>query len=693
MTTKIIRADGVTEINGIKTCTYSEAVNSDTDLRPGCVGSAYIDVEVFGTQLSAPSAGEALTYYQVDSNGVETLFGVFYAEPVVTTKNSYRFTAYDAASKLDADFSERLSAIQNTFPMTLSALVGEACTVAGVALSGTFPMASTQVQAFYADGISCRQILSWAAEIACRFVRCNTSGQIMFDWYSSASDSIGPGVGTDIVAYKQDGLKYENYETETLDRVAVHPVGSDTSAFIYPTGVNTGNTLHIGNNALLTDANDTTMLSVAQSVYTTMSALPGYRPFSVELFPNENPFRAGQTISVTDSQGVSFTTVAMKMTVSESSSRLESSGGETYSSEYNQTTALIATSAGQRATIENLGDQIRSVVTALDEKNTTYSAAQTAAYVRLCTKDGDPICTKAGDPILAKIKAPSGVDTDGLTVGDLWYNTSENNTVYRWNGFLWEPVADPRISEISQKLDSITLRVVGSDGVASEIKLTDQGQINLLGSVIAERLNVEELFARDITATGSFTVNNDVYYMGVNADNILFGPIGEGGTMNTRIWMDAAGSMIDLSATGGLSLYGQSASLRGITLSLSGISGIAVTGSMSPETNNAYDLGASSKRWNRLYANTVNIGGNLAIARQTKTVTGTTTTGGNISLGLDGDQYGILSVKRTDANGICTPYVYHGTSDTWYAHITSIAASPAAVTSTSVALEVDYYAK
>jgi hypothetical protein len=675
-------------------------------------------VDVFGTQLSAPDAGEVLTYYQVDSNNTETLIGLFYAEPVVTTKNSYRFTAYDAASKLDANFSERLSAIQSNFPMTLSALVGEACTVAGVTLSGTFPMASTQVQAFYADGISCRQILSWAAEIACRFVRCNTSGQIVFDWYSSASDSIGPGVGTNIVAYKQDGLKYENYETETLDRVAVHPVGSDTTAFIYPTGVNTGNTLHIGNNALLTDANDTTMLSVAQYVYNTMSALPSYRPFSVELFPNENPFRAGQIISVTDSQGVSFTAVAMKMSVSESASRLESSGGETYSSDYNQTTALIATSAGQRAILENLGDQIRSVVTALDEKNTTYSAPQTAGYVRLCTKAGDPICTKAGDPILAKIKAPSGVDTDGLTVGDLWYNTSEDNTVYRWNGFLWESVADPRISEISQKLDSITLRVVGSDGVTSEIKLNDQGQINLLGSVIAERLNVDELFTRDITVTGRFWVNNEYWQMllgddGMKLSGTYYFPTGDNAPITSSIEFGRyftfetdesininADNIVSVSADQNLILRGGSMlMLNGgsIYVGLYGTStNFRVATDIMPFDNTysggTHDIGSSSEPWGTLYVNNVN--GYPPVVKHTKTVSGTTTAAGNLNLGLAGADYGILSVKRTDANSICTPYVYHGTSsDTWYAHITNIAASPTAITNTAVTLEVDYYAK
>lgn len=82
-----------------------------------------------------------------------------------------------------------------------------------------------------------------------------------------------------------------------------------------------------------------------------------------------------------------------------------------------------------------------------------------------------------------------------------------------------------------------------------------------------------------------------------------------------------------------------------------------------------------------------------ALKLLTKTVTGTTTAAGNLNLGLAGADYGILSVKRTDANGMCTPYIYAAGAGGWYVHITNIAASPTAITNTAVTLEVDYYAK
>lgn len=187
MTSKIVRADGTTELANIKSVTYKESVNADIDLRPGCVASSFIEVTCFGAQSDAPTAGEALTYYQVVGEE-ETLIGIYYAEPSIPTKNSYSFIAYDAISKLDADFSAWLNANQESFPLTVYQLVSQACTIAGVTLgSSSWPNSTMQVNAFYAEGITCRAILQYAAEIACKFVQCNTDGEIVFDWYTTVS--------------------------------------------------------------------------------------------------------------------------------------------------------------------------------------------------------------------------------------------------------------------------------------------------------------------------------------------------------------------------------------------------------------------------------------------------------------------------------------------------------------------------
>lgn len=381
MTSKILRGDGVTELANIKSVTYTETVNAGDGLRPGCVASSSINVECYGAQTDAPSQDEALTYYQV-VNGVETLVGIFYAEPSIPSKGTYKFVAYDAVAKLDVDFSARLNTIQNSFPMSIYALVSEACSVAGVTLgSASWPLSTQTVQAFYADNLTCRNILQYAAEIACRFARCNTSGAVIFDWYTTNSTGIYPGGNDNTkVAYKQNGLTYDNSNVYVVDSVAIKPSGVEGAAYIYPTSYsavtasdpnsdgniiltnliasdlgsgelllsveaeddNTDGNVEVGtqtvtvnpmifsNNLLLTNASDATYLAVAQNIYDIMSALPSYRHSTTQLFVDENPFRAGEFVSVTDAQGVSFVTPVFTMTVAASGATLQSSGKVKY---------------------------------------------------------------------------------------------------------------------------------------------------------------------------------------------------------------------------------------------------------------------------------------------------------------------------------------------------------------------------
>lgn len=393
MLSKILRSDN-TELLNIKAAAFHEAVNATVDLRPGCVSSAYIDVVVYGAQSSAPTSGEPLRYYQVDAQGNETFIGTFYAEPSIPSRNTYSFVAFDAVDKLNVDFSARLLAIQDNFPMTLADLVTEACGVAGVTLATTsFPMASTQIQSFYIENITCRDVLSYAAEIACRFIRCDSQERIIFDWYTmDSANAIAPASGSGLVAYKQNGLQYQNYSVANIGCVAIRPLGTENAAYIYPTtfeaayatdplnnGVVTlhnliavddgnggitlsgnitdtddgngnvamesegsgsaSNALVISNNILLTNATEATMTSVAQQIYTEMLTVPVFRPARVELFPMENPFRAGDIVRVTDIQGVSFYMPLMSQDFSQSAAVFEATGNESYDYEYEANTS------------------------------------------------------------------------------------------------------------------------------------------------------------------------------------------------------------------------------------------------------------------------------------------------------------------------------------------------------------------
>lgn len=452
MTSKILRSDN-TPIPSIKSVVFTEKINASTDLRPGCVASAYIDVTVFGAASSAPSAGEPLKYYQVSANGVEKYIGTFYAEPAIQSRNTYSFVAYDIVSKLDVGFSERLLAIQENFPMSLGALVTEACSTAGVQLYTTnFPMHELSVQSFYADGLTCRDILSYAAEIACRYVTCDSSEKIVFKWYAEKEDyRIYPtsqdGAETRI-AYKQNGLSYQAYSVPNVGCVAVRPINTENAAYIYPdtftavtatdpllngvvtlynlTAVDNGsgavtlsgdftatdtsgaveieseggsasNCLVISNNILLTNATSSTMEDVAEWIYSQMILLPVYRPARAELFPAENPFRAGDIVAVTDIQNVSFSMPVMSMTVEQSAATVEATGNRSYDQDYGNDTSKQ---------LQNLSNSIVQI----DRLKVGYAEIDSA--------------------VIGTLEA-NGIDADWINAGSITVKDANNNILFQ----------------------------------------------------------------------------------------------------------------------------------------------------------------------------------------------------------------------------------------------------------------------
>ena len=415
MTNKIVRADGTTVLQNVKSCIFSEAVNAETNLKFGCVSASRIDVICYGTQANAVQAGEALTYYQV-VNGVETLIGTFYAEPVIPSRMTYSFTAYDALAKLDKDYSERLAELRTNFPMTIKALVQDAASVAGVTVAtNSWADSDYQVQYFYADGITCRQILSWAAEIAGMFVQCNTSGQAVFRTYTAKSGyKIAPGTGTESgvtkVAYKQNGLTYANYAFDAVDGVNVHPSEEDQIGVLYPANA-TGNIVNIYSNLLLSDADDADYLRVATRLYNAYQGLDNYRPFEAKLFPSENPFRAGDIVSVTDAQGVSFSGMIYSLRVDSAEAVVSSSGNETFEEQTEQSTKSKITNLGaglvrlKNLFVENLEALVARIDNLFAQEITMTGMIHSDDYARV---QGQPFANggMALDFVSEEISAP-----------------------------------------------------------------------------------------------------------------------------------------------------------------------------------------------------------------------------------------------------------------------------------------------
>lgn len=316
--------------SAVKSLTLHTAVNAGQEFTIGSAFSDYIEAEIWadpGGSLQI-TAGDALTYYRQDDAGSRTKVGVFYAEkPTRTKRNSYKVTAYDTMSKLDADFSGWLRANQAQFPKTIWQLVQLACQRAGVALaSSSLPInGSYSVQAFYADDLTCRQIISWAAEAAGCYAHMNAAGKLQFLTYSDkrSTAKITPDGASNSTAYYADSLSYEDYTVKAIEKVQIRQSDSDVGV-IYPDSTTATNTYAVQGNLLLTTGTEANLKSVVQNLYNVLKNVT-YTPCKVSV-PSSSGLACGQIVHVKDARGREFDTYLMSATISSGKASFESVG-------------------------------------------------------------------------------------------------------------------------------------------------------------------------------------------------------------------------------------------------------------------------------------------------------------------------------------------------------------------------------
>ena len=313
----------------LKALTLHTAVNAGQEFTIGSAFSDYIEAEIWadpGGSLQI-TAGDALAYYRQDDAGSRTKVGVFYAEkPTRTKRNSYKVTAYDTMSKLDADFSGWLHSNQAQFPKTIWQLVQLACQRAGVTLaSSSLPInGSYSVQAFYADDLTCRQIISWAAEAAGCYAHMNADGKLQFLTYTDkrSTAKITPD-GASSTAYYADSLSYEDYTVKAIEKVQIRQSDSDVGV-IYPDSTIATNTYAVQGNLLLTTGTEANLKSVVQNLYNVLKNVT-YTPCKVSV-PSSSGLACGQIVHVKDARGREFDTYLMSATISSGKASFESVG-------------------------------------------------------------------------------------------------------------------------------------------------------------------------------------------------------------------------------------------------------------------------------------------------------------------------------------------------------------------------------
>ena len=390
----IVKSDG-TEIDSslILSCTLTQTLNSGQEFTIGSACTDEIEVEYLAQDDNLIAKGDVLTLHWVNDSGTKTKVGIYYCEKpnyqglmreISGTSAVYKVVAYDTMSKLDADFSGWLRANQAQFPKTIWQLVQLACQRAGVTLAGSgLPInGSYSVQAFYADDLTCRQIISWAAEAAGCYAHMNANGKLEFSTYTDyAAQGIGPGnpsqqwtalnfagqlfavadgsiwtFAQPQIAYYADSLSYEDYTVKAIEKVQIRQSDNDVGV-IYPDSTTATNTYVIQGNLLLTTGTEANLKGVAQNLYNALKSVT-YTPCKVSV-PSSSGLACGQIVHVTDAHGREFSTCLMSATISAGKASFESTGSASRES----------SSAVNSQSYKNLTGKMLEIKTSVDGLN------------------------------------------------------------------------------------------------------------------------------------------------------------------------------------------------------------------------------------------------------------------------------------------------------------------------------------
>ena len=481
--------------SAVENLTLHTAVNAGQEFAIGSAYSDYIEAEIWadpGGSLQI-TAGDVLTYYRLDDAGNRTKVGIFYAEkPTRTKRNSYKVTAYDTMSKLDADFSGWLRANQAQFPKTIWQLVQLACQRAGVTLAGiSLPInGSHSVQAFYADNLTCRQIISWAAEAAGCYAHMNADGKLQFLTYTDkrSTAKITPDGASNSTAYYADSLSYEDYTVKAIEKVQIRQSDSDVGV-IYPDSTTATNTYAVQGNLLLTTGTEANLKSVVQNLYNVLKNVT-YTPCKVSV-PSSSGLACGQIVHVKDARGREFDTYLMSATISSGKASFESVGSASRES----------SSAVNSQSYKNLTGKMLEIKTSVDGLTVTASELSGNYSELKQTVDGlsaevkkDTKITGGGNLILGSesFKNATYVGIDSSVVyGDDGSATITNANTCR--GFKFNTVGAHITEGVTICMSVMYKLISGTDALRMGIAFKgDNGQNYIASIKTADQLEIEQ---------------------------------------------------------------------------------------------------------------------------------------------------------------------------------------------------------
>ena len=227
--------------------------------------------------------------------------GTYGIEQPDTYGGTIGLTAVDNMRVLD---EVPYSKVATGYPATLLVIVTDICTACDLTLAGDFDNSGHVVASRPdADGATCRDVLSWAAQASGNWARCDQLGQVRLAWYDTSvwegeEDPVGTPEGDDYASVAAISSMSVFTDDVVVTGVRVREAGaaSDDEGELWGTE---GYVVELSDNAL-----------VGESEAAAVAALVGprvvgmrFRPLTVQAL-GDPTVEAGDAVLVTDRRGL-----------------------------------------------------------------------------------------------------------------------------------------------------------------------------------------------------------------------------------------------------------------------------------------------------------------------------------------------------------------------------------------------------
>ena len=344
-------SSGAGMVNAIQSVTLTECVNDSEELTLGSTCSNALEATLITPAggLVLDAGAEVVVHKEI--GGVRQQIGVFTLEkPTRPSANTMKITGYDRVSKLDKDLTAWLSGLTG-WPYALNTFANMVCDACGLTFKVTdVPNGDFPIYQFTRSSVTGRQLMQWLGEICCRFCRADLYGEIEFAWYTDSGKEITTGGE---LYYFYNSLSYEDYTTVAIEAVQIRMADSENGA-LWPAAEDGVNSYIITGNPILNLRITEDLVQVLANIEAALKGVR-YTPCKVSV-PANLDIRAGNTVTVTDKNGKTFTAYVMTKTQKGQKDTLECTGShrrDTPAAVNNQSEAAAAQKALDNMTFED----------------------------------------------------------------------------------------------------------------------------------------------------------------------------------------------------------------------------------------------------------------------------------------------------------------------------------------------------